>query len=80
MTASDTSAERVFVGKQATARYHGGHSGVMAVMERWLDSDIAARPSLNLNDAQTTLRSIAQNRRSLSWDIMAASMGLCHDN
>ena len=37
--------------------YHGGRSGLIALMERCLDSDPAKRPSLN--DVQTTLRAIA---------------------
>ena len=38
--------------------YHGGHSssGLIALMERCLDSDPAKRPSLN--DVQSTLRAI----------------------
>ena len=38
--------------------YHGGRSGLIALMERCLDSDPAKRPSLN--DVQTTLRAIPQ--------------------
>ena len=38
--------------------YHGGHSGLLALMERCLDSDPAKRPSLN--DVQTTLRATPQ--------------------